>query len=202
LPLPDVPAATDLVQPAHVDKTAFVRFDTNVYSVPHSYAQQTLTLAADDSTVRILEGGHVVAQHPRCWGQRQMLEAKEHRESLLAHKRQARQAKGQDRLRLAVPEIDALFARWVDAGRNVGNLTAQVLRLLDLYGEATLAAAVTEVLSRGTHDPGAVAVVCEHLRRKGQKPLPVEVHLGPNVPERDVIPHSLENYDAKPQRRD
>lgn len=202
LALPETPAATDLVLPCRVDKTAFVRFDTNAYSVPPAHAQATLTLATDDAVVRVLDGGTVVARHARNWGRRQVIEAPEHRAALIEQKRQAREPKGQDRLRLAAPGIDALFALWVDAGRNVGSLTAQVIRLLDLYGDATVASAVSAVLTRGTHDPGAVAVVCEQLRRKAHKPVPVDVHLGPNVPDRDVIPHPLENYDARPRRRD
>jgi hypothetical protein len=148
LPLPATPAVTDRVQPAHVDSTAFVRFDTNSYSVPAHYAGAPLTLVADDSTVRLLEGAQEVAHHARCWGRRQLVEAHEHREALLALKRRARETKGQDRLRTAVPNVDALFARWVEAGRNVGSLTARTLRLLDAYGDALLVASALADLLR------------------------------------------------------
>jgi transposase len=195
LPLPAVPAATDRVEPVAVDATAFIRLDTNSYSVPPQYAHGTLTLVADDTTVRLLEGQQEVARHARCWGRRQQLELPEHREALLALKRQASPSKGQDRLRQALPGVDALFARWVDAGRNVGTLTAACLRLLDTYGPALLNEALAEVLSRGTHDPGALAAVCEQRRRAKGQPLPLELHLGSHVPDRDVTPHSLERYD-------
>jgi hypothetical protein len=202
LPLPAVPAATDTVQPAAVDSTAFIRFDTNSYSVPAAYAHATLTLVADDTTVRLLQGEQQVARHARCWGRRQVLEAPEHRESLLALKRQASQSKGQDRLRQALPGVEALFSRWVEAGRNVGTLTAATLRLLDTYGAALLNEALAEVLSRGTHDPGALAAVCEQRRRARGQPLPLELHLGSHVPDRDVTPHALERYDEHAPRRD
>lgn len=202
LPLPPVPAATDRVQPVAVDSTAFIRFDTNSYSVPAAYAHSTLTLVADDCTVRLLDGEQEVARHERCWGRRQWLEAPEHRESLLALKRQASQAKGQDRLRSALPGVDTLFSRWVEAGRNIGTLTAATLRLLDAYGAELLNEALAEVLSRGTHDPGALAALCEQRRRAKGQPLPLELHLGSHVPDRDVTPHSLERYDEHPRRRD
>lgn len=202
LPLPPVPAATDRVQPVVVDSTAFVRFDTNCYSVPAAYAHSTLTLVASDTTVRLLDGQQEVARHERCWGRRQQQEAPEHRESLLALKRQASQAKGQDRLRLALPGVEALFSRWVEAGRNVGTLTAATLRLLDTYGAPLLNEALAEVLSRGTHDPGALAALCEQRRRARGQPLPLELHLGSHVPDRDVTPHPLERYDEHPHRRD
>jgi transposase len=202
LPLPPTPASTDRVQPAHVDSTAFVRFDTNSYSVPALHAGTTLTLVADDTTVRLLEGAQEVARHTRCWGRRQLVESPSHRESLLALKRRARETKGQDRLRSAIPAVDSLFARWVEAGRNVGSLTARTLRLLDAYGDALLSEAVSEVLSRGTHDPGALAAFCEQRRRALGQPLPLEVSLGSHVPDRDVTPHPLERYDDTLRRRD
>jgi hypothetical protein len=45
LPLPDKPAITDLVEPIRLDRTAFAHFDTNLYSAPHHYHDQTLTVA-------------------------------------------------------------------------------------------------------------------------------------------------------------
>ena len=119
----------------------------------------------------------------------------------MAQKRGASEAKGQDRLRAIAPNVDILFARWVERGRNVGNLTARLAGLLRSYDDDIVAAAVTEVIARGTQDVGAVAIVCEQLRRKANKPVPLDVALGSHVPDRDVIPHALEGYDGKPKRR-
>jgi transposase len=202
LPLPPTPAATDRVEPVRVDATAFIRLDTNSYSVPPRYAHGTLTLVANDTTVRLLAGEQQVASHARCWGRSQVVEDPAHREALVAQKRQAREAKGQDRLRAAVPGVEALFTRWLEAGRNMGNLTARTLRLLDRYGPELLTWAVAEVLQRGTHDPGALAAVCEQRRLALRQPPPLEVHLGSHVPDTDVRPHSLESYDERPPRRD
>jgi len=201
LPLPDPPPSTDLVVPVSIDKTAFARLDTNLYSVPPRFSEETLTLVADDQTVRFLDGADEVARHPRSFGRRQLIELPEHREEILRQKAAAREGKGQDRLRAAIPGIDALFARWVDAGRNVGSLTARTLQLLDLYREELLREAVAHVLERGMHDPGALAQVCEQRRRARNLPVPVDVKLGDHVPDRDVIPHDLEAYDVK-RRRD
>lgn len=201
LALPKHPPNVDEVTPVTIDKTAFARFDTNVYSVPPEFAYATLTLAADDSVVRLLDGNAEVARHARCWGRRQRLEIAAHRQALLERKRGAGEAKGQDRLRLAVPGIDALFNRWLEAGRNMGSVTSRVLALLDTYTEDILAAAVTDVLARGMMDPGAVAIVCEQLRRKAKRPVPVEVYVDCHGNDRDVIPHSLEAYDVKSKRR-
>ena len=155
-----------------------------------------LTLVADDRTVRLLCDDQEVAHHARSWGKRQRIEEPQHREDLLKQKRGAQPARGRERLRAAVPAIDDLFACWVDAGRNVGSMTARTMRLLDLYDDAMLRDAVTEALQRGVSDPGALAQLCEQQRHKERAPIPIEVSLGDHVPDCDVIPHALEKYDV------
>jgi len=195
LTLPPTLPETDLVAPANVDTTAFVRFATNLYSVPPRYARETITLVASDREVRLLDGDHVVARHDRSWGKHQRVEDPEHRRELLEHKRAGRIPKMRDRLLAQVVGIDALYTRWVDLGRNVGLMTARTGKLLDLYGAETLAKAVSEVLTRGLHDPGALAFRCEQARRAAGAPMPVTLELGAHVPDCDVVPHDLGTYD-------
>ena len=201
LSLPNPLPSTDLIEPVSVDKTAFVHFDGNRYSVPSSHHDKTLTLAASDTTGRVLESDREVAVHARCWGRRQMIEAPAHRAELLDHKRGAREAKGRDRLVAAIPGFDILLERWVESGRNVGSTLAKVWRLFDLYGVEVLGAAAREAIARGTHDPGALAVLCEERRRATAGPVPIDIDLGAHVPDRDVIPHDLESYDAHRRSR-
>lgn len=200
LSLPETPFVTDTVMPVAVDKTAFVRFDTNSYSVPHEHVRKTLTLAADDSVVRVVDGDTEVARHARSWGKRCVIEDMRHREKLLNEKRAAREAKGRDRLRAQIPDIGVLYERWVLVGRNVGSMTAQVIRLLDLYGVELLKSAVADVVAKDIHDPGALAVLCEQKRKRGVRPVPLDITLGAHVADRDVVPHDLESYDAKRRR--
>ena len=192
---PDPLPPTDLVVPVAIDKTAFARFDTNLYSVPPDVVQQTLTLVADDRRVRILRGQTVVAEHERSWGQRQKIEAHGHRVELIQRKHAADSSTGRDRLRAAAPDIDILVGRWVEAGRNVGLMVTQTRRLLDLYGHDIFVKAVAETIARGTHDPGALGVLCERHRRVAEHPVPIEVPMADGVPDRDVVPHDLGGYD-------
>jgi transposase len=195
LPLPDPLPTTDLVAPIPVDSSAFVKLDTNRYSVPHTYAGHSLTLVADDAELRLLDGEKVVAHHPRSWGRNQWRELPEHRAALVKEKRAARDLKGRDRLRAEIPDVEPLFERWVLAGRNLGSMVARTLGLLDAYGAPALREAVADMLARGTHDPGAMAILCEQgRRRRGDKP-PIIVVLGDHVLDRDVIPHNLGGYD-------
>ena len=195
LRVPDPLPATDLVMPVAIDKTAFAHFDTNLYSVPPDVVQQTLTLVADDRRVRILRGQTVVAEHGRSFGQRQKVEAPGHRAEIIQRKRGADSSTGRDRLRAAAPDIDILVGRWVEAGRNVGLMVAQTRRLLDLYGQDIFVKAVAETIARGTHDPGALGVLCEKHRRAAEHPVPIEVPMADTVPDRDVVPHDLGGYD-------
>lgn len=158
-------------------------------------------LAADDTVVRILDGGTEIARHERSWKRRELVEAPEHRQEILTQKRRARDARGRDRLRTIVPEIETLFERWVLGGKNVAIMTMRTTKLLDLYGDDVLKAAVLDAVERGTHDPSALAVLCEQKRKRRAQPVPVGVDFGDHINDRDVVPHDLESYDAT-RRRD
>lgn len=201
LALPAVLPSTDLVVPASVDTTASVRFGTNAYSVPSRYARSrdALTLAASDSEVRLLDGTEVVARHERCWGKHQRIEDPSHIAELLAEKRRARPTKARDRLLDQIPTMSALYTRWIEAGRNVGLMTARVVKLLDLYGPDLLREAVTDILERGLHDPGALALRCEEGRRRAGMGMPIPLEFAAHVPDGDVRHHDLAQYD-RPRR--
>jgi len=196
LSLPSPLPETDLVIPVAVDKTAFIRLDTNHYSVPSAYARKRLTLVADDKALRLLDGSREVACHARCWGRNQRIEAAAHRAEIIEQKRAARDLKGRDRIRAEIPAIDILLQRWMEHGRNIGTMVARTLELFDAYGAATLRDVVAEMAERGTHDPGAMAILCEQHRHKNQQTTPRIVRFGEHVREREVIPHDLGGYDG------
>lgn len=195
LAVPDPLPSTDCVETLAVDKQAFVAFDGNRYSVPHTLAGQTIQLRADDRQIRLLHGGELVAEHARCWGRRQIREQPAHRAGLVDERRAARDLKGRDRLRAEVPATEQLLERWVDQGRNLGSMVARTLQLLNVYGAATMRAAVDDMLGRGTHDIGALSVLCEQRRRKGRGPAATVIAFADHVLESDVIPHDLGGYD-------
>ena len=69
-----------------VHSTGRVRFQTNDYSVPIQYAYQRLTLKADPFRVRVFVGKELVADHPRCYEKRQVIEDWRHYIPLLLQK--------------------------------------------------------------------------------------------------------------------
>jgi hypothetical protein len=193
LPLPSATIPTELVTSVPADKTAFVSFDGNRYSVFPEAAHRILRLVATDVEVRLLDGDRVVGAHARSWAKNRVIEAPEHRAALVASKAGAQDGKRRDRLRIEVPQVEELMRRWLADGRNVGSLVARTTKLLDLYGARVLAAAVEELLNKGSHDYGALAILCEQRRTRPRRLLPLE--LAPHVVDRDVIPHDLGGYD-------
>ena len=195
LPLSQPPPVTNLVLPVTADKTAYVSFDRNKYSVPWKYAEKALTIVADDIEVRIVDDTDDIATHLRCWGKDQWLEQWTHHQKLVEQRKSARAAKGRDLLRSVAPRFDSLCERWVEDGRNVGSMTARTVKLLDLYGPEIFEAAIADLLARGAHDVGALAHLCEQRRRARALPVPLAVQLPSHAHDREVVPHSLAGYD-------
>jgi transposase len=197
LALPDNPFPGEETVAVRAGKTPYVRFDRNDYSIPHTHVQRTLTVLATLSEVRVLDGGCVIAAHPRSFDAGQQIEEAAHLAALVARKRQARQHRGQDRLAQAVPNSRALLLQAAERGENLGSITAALLRLLDAYGARELQAAIEEALSREVPHPNAVRLALTRRREQRDQPPPVAVAL-PNDPRlRAVVvrPHALSDYD-------
>lgn len=195
LPLPNPVPETDLITPASVDRQAFIRFDTNRYSVPTRYAERTLTLVASDTYLRLLDGAECVAQHTRSYSKGQVIEVAAHRAELYAERRRARDLKGRDRLCAVAAGFSVLLERWAISGPSLGLQVTRAIKLLDLYGDDIFAAAVDELVVRGLRDTSALAVACDRLRRNRRRPVPVDVPMPAHIDDREVIPHDLGGYD-------
>ena len=67
LPLPAHPFETDLVRVVRSGKTPYVRFDRNLYSIPHTHVRKPLTLVAGATRIRILDGQTELTNHHRTY---------------------------------------------------------------------------------------------------------------------------------------
>jgi hypothetical protein len=119
-----------------------------------------------------------------------------HRAAIVAQRPHARDLKGRDRLRAVCPAIDELLARCVRDGRLVGATVARLRRVLDLYGNHVFSLAIAVLLAKESTDLGALVVACERRRRERGQPVPLEIALPAHIPDREVVPHALEDYDA------
>jgi transposase len=198
LPLPEHPFETDLVRAVRSSKTPYVRFDRNLYSIPHDLVRKPLTLVASSDTVRILDGVREVARHARSWGSEECIEDPSHVEALVRFKRNARETKARDRLESSVPEIGTLFETLALRGESLSYHTTRLLRLLDDYGARELRAATEIALEREAFSSGSIAHLLEQRRRaRGLRPpTPLALPNDPRVRDLRITPHSLEDYDA------
>lgn len=197
LPLPMHPFDTDHVLPVFSEKTIYVSFDGNHYSIPPSSVGQALGLVASDTTVRIFQGTIKVARHLRSYDRGQWIEDRSHTDALLKEKRKAKGSATQNRLRQAVPESEALLEAALSRGESVAAQTSQLNLLLDDYGEKELRAAITEALERRTPRASSVAYLLQRRGRQKQlsRALPVDLTRRPDLADLHVTPHEGTTYD-------
>jgi hypothetical protein len=113
---------------------------------------------------------------------------------LLRTKRKALHQTRAGRLALAVPESEALLERAFAGGESAASQSAQLLRLLDLYGVAALRRAIREALERNTPRASSVAFLLRRHHRS--TPLPaLDLSRHPEAQALNVRPHDVETYD-------
>jgi transposase len=189
------PFPTDLILPVRAAKTIYVRFDLNDYSIPPEAVGHQLTIAASDTLVRILEGTAEIARHHRTYDRHQLMLNPAHQEAVLKTKRKAFEATPAGRLTLAAPESKTLLDLAFTQGESAGSQTAQLLKLLDLYGPAALRRAINEALERNTPRASSVAFLLRKQQRSAPAPMAVDLSRHPAAQAIEVRPHDLEIYD-------
>lgn len=197
LPLPAHPFAAELLRPVRQRKGIYVPFDLNHYSIPPHAVGRSLTLAASDTMVRILDGQLEIAAHRRSYDRDQYIDEAGHEQTLLETKRKARGSSPSGRLCAAVPEAQAFLQAAFSKGENAGSTALKLTRLLDDYGDRALKAALSEALERDTPRISSVAYLLERRRRaqKTRPPLPVDLSRRPDLADLVVRPHEAEIYD-------
>jgi transposase len=196
LTLPAHPFDTDLIRVVRSDKTIYVRFDQNDYSIPPEAVGRALTLVASPGIVRILDGATELAEHRRSYDRLARIEDPNHIEALLNQKQKATGSVRGTRLEHAVPEsrqlLDAAFSR----GESITRQIRMLVGLLDDYGAAELRAAVAEALTRQTPRASSVAFILSRRRRSaGLARVRVDLSRHPELADLSVPTHQLEVYD-------
>jgi len=181
LALPDNPFPAEERIEVSVNKTPYVRFDLNDYSIPSTHVQRTLIVLATLATVRILDGLELIATHPRSFDRGAQIEDAAHIEALVARKGAARAHRAQDRLHHAAPSATPLFVRAAERGAHLGVLTRGLLQLLDSHGAQALEAAIAAALAEDSAHLGAVRHFIDHHAHARGQPPPIAVPL-PNDP--------------------
>lgn len=202
LSLPDVTYPVYDRKVVSVGKTPYVRFENNDYSVPHRLVRRTLLVEATLSTVRIVDGLTLVAEHTRCFDKGRLIESSEHIDGLVAEKRAGSRERGMNRILNVAPSSKEFFRCAAERGHNMGRLTQVLVYLLDLYGSSELESALSETLASGRIHSEAIRVLLEQRRAaQGLRP-PIRLRFlkDRRVDEVRVKPKSLKQYDKLVKR--
>jgi transposase len=196
LPGEPFPAEERLIVRAH--KTPYIRFDLNDYSIPHTHVRRTLEVLATVASVRVLDGGTVIATHPRSFERDAQIEQPAHLEALEVEKRAGRAHRAIDRLHYAAPSAARFFQLAASRGVHLGSLTRGLIELLDVHGATALEAALAAALGEdATHLPAVRHFIDLHRAQRGQSPpIPVTLPDDPRVRALTVRPHNLADYES------
>jgi transposase len=195
LPLPLHPFETDLVKTVSAQRTIYVRFDLNDYTIPPSAVGRALTLVVSDTRVGIFDGASRIADHARSWDRGQIVSNPAHEEALLQQKRRALGSTPGGRLAAAVPESEAFLEAGFRRGESAARQTVQLLTLLGEYGATELRGALREALERDTPRVSSVAFLLARRRRRPDTPRPVDLSRRPELASIDVQTPDVEIYD-------
>jgi transposase len=195
LPLADNPFNTREQKAVKAQKTPYVRFDGNDYSVPHQQVQKLLTVNACLQTVRIIDGDACIAEHPRCFSKGEQIENEQHINALWLAKTNAKQHRGQDRLCQASSHTQTLLQQSIDRGHPLKATINRLNQLLDDYGTNELDKALVEAIQKHSPYVEAVQQILEQRRELRHQPPPIAVSVPDKVKDYQVKPAQLGDYD-------
>lgn len=196
LTLPDNPFNTDERKVVMSQKTPYVRFDLNDYSVPHVQVQKLLTVHASLTKVRIVDGGKLITEHPRSFSKGEQIEHEQHVNALWLAKTNASSHRGQNRLTQALPLSETFLQQSLERGHPLKGTITRLNQFLDDYGRHELNGALEEALKQQSPSVEAIELILEQRREQRQQPPPIAVPVPDKVKNITVKPAKLSDYDA------
>ena len=193
--LPDNPFDTREHKAVKAQKTPYIRFDLNDYSIPHQYVQKALTVNACLKTVRIIDGDELIAEHPRSFSKGEQIENEQHINALWLVKTHAKSHRGQDRLAQASSHSQDFLQQAIERGHLLKSTVNQLNQLLDDYGSIELHVALGEAIKQQSAYPAAVQQILEQRREHRQQPSPIAVSVPEKVKHYQVKAAKLSDYD-------
>jgi transposase len=195
LALPDNPFDTREQQVVRAQKTPYVRFDLNDYSIPDQYVQKSLTVSASLKQVRIIDGTQRIAIHPRSFSKGEQIEDEQHINALWLAKTNAKEHRGQSRLCLASSHTENLLQEMIKRGHAIKSSINRLNQLLDDYGSSELHQAIGEAIKQQSPSVEGVEQILECRRERRQQPPPIAVSVPDKVKHYQVKPARLSDYD-------
>lgn len=194
LSLSEVPYETDDVVSAVVSHQCRVHFDGNTYSVPWTLSEKTVTVRADDATVRICYGAHVVARHHRDYRKGQDMANPAHEAGLRDIKRQANKPDDLTAIAAIGPKTQRFFELAFAGQRSLRQESRHLLGLATVYGFAAVETQSAALLEQGIIGSAYLerALRLTYTEHTAPEPLCLQ-----NERLRRAVPRpALESYDA------
>src|SRR6516162_9407540 len=193
LPLPAVPYQACEKRAARVSSLSLVRYRRNDYSVPTAYGHREVLVRGYVHEVVIACGAEAIARHPRSYEREDFIFDPLHYLALLELKINALD-QAAPLVGWNLPEEFATLRRLLEArlGKPGKREFVQVLRLLEVFRTADVAAAVREAIARGVLSFDAVRhlVLCRIERR----PPRLDLKIYPYLPQATVATTSVRAY--------
>ncbi|CCF85907.1 IS21 family transposase [Nitrolancea hollandica] len=172
-PLPERSLAIEVVREVVASSTSQVTFQTNQYSVPTTCAYEHLTLKADPFRVRVYRQAELVAEHPRSYERRQVVDDWRHYLPLLLRKPAAVPFAAP--LRGHLPASWETFRKQLAASKRDGNREfARVLELCLSHPVEEVGAAIELAVSLGSSSADAVQALLSWANEAGGASEPLD----------------------------
>jgi hypothetical protein len=159
-----------IVRPVRSTHQALIRWDGNLYSVPHRYAYRTLVLKATAKDVRLLADTQEIAVHARSYDRGVLIDNPKHYEGILSTKRKYFADILKKRFLelggVASAFLDGLIAAEVQPSRHL----QQILNLASAYGQEAATSAMEHAMTCNAF--GASYVQNILLQRRAAQGLP------------------------------
>jgi transposase len=171
-PLPSLPFDTDEVVPRVVGSHPQVEFDGNRYSIPPSLVRKTIMLRADQSEIRVLHEGQVVARHSRSYERGQPIVLQEHRLAALECRKRSGASSLEQQFDALGPEARQFHLRLKTQPIKTTTHLRRLLALVRLYGRHEVVNALVRADQLATYDAAYVENLLLAERRRRQLPTP------------------------------
>ncbi|MCX6101983.1 MAG: IS21 family transposase [Proteobacteria bacterium] len=178
-------------------KTPYIRYDLNDYSIPFALVHKPLTLVADSTSVKIIDGTNVVAEHLRSYSKGERITIRDHFAGLYERRPGAHTVASRQYLVQSIKGAEDFFTLMIDQGEILSTGTAKLNDLLHQYGEKILSKAIMQALERKIGSYAYVAKLCHQIDKSktARPPIPVDLSSYPELKFLDVKQHDLNIYD-------
>jgi transposase len=196
--VPDRPYDTAFTKSVQADSQAFIRFDTNRYSVPWALAHQALTLKVSAHNLRLYNDQELVVEHIRSYEKYLTFELPEHRKGLLAKRRGAHAAKLTEAFQALGEPAKQYLHGMLAAELHLPYHITKIMNLVARFGKAEVLGAIERALFfKACGGPYIQNIIFQCRARRGAPDLPpLELATRPEWTDITIEEHNLDIYDA------